>query len=93
MKCSSPLGMESGRIPDLSIVASSRLDQYRGPERSRLNMTKNGNEDASKLTAMFVDNFVVSRNKKIPPEFEALLIRRMSAILGTFGNRSQPRLY
>ncbi|KAL9959225.1 hypothetical protein ACROYT_G036322 [Oculina patagonica] len=40
--CSSPLGMESGQIPDLAIVASSRLDQYKGPERSRLNLTNDG---------------------------------------------------
>ena len=44
MKCFSPLGMESGRIPDLAIVASSRDSQYRGPERGRLNLKQNGNE-------------------------------------------------
>lgn len=44
MKCFSPLGMESGRIPDQAIVASSRDNQYRGPERGRLNLKQNGYE-------------------------------------------------
>ena len=41
--CSSALGMESGHIQDVSIMASSRFDQNRGPERSRFNLTQNGN--------------------------------------------------
>ena len=41
--CASPLGMENGRIPNSSIVASSRLDEYHGPERGRLNKKPEGN--------------------------------------------------
>ncbi|XP_020615957.1 lactadherin-like [Orbicella faveolata] len=41
--CASPLGMENGKIPDSSIVASSRFDQFRGPERGRLNEKTEGN--------------------------------------------------
>ena len=41
--CFSPLGMESGHIPDISIIASSRYTEYRGPERGRLNLQRNGN--------------------------------------------------
>ncbi|XP_068671097.1 uncharacterized protein [Montipora foliosa] len=41
--CTSPLGMEKGTIPDSAIVASSRYNQYAGPERARLNLPKQGN--------------------------------------------------
>ena len=40
--CTSPLGMEKGTIPDSAIVASSRYNQYAGPERARLNLPKQG---------------------------------------------------
>ena len=40
--CASPLGMENGKIPDSAIVASSRYNQYWGPERGRLNEQKDG---------------------------------------------------
>ena len=46
MTCFSPLGMESGHIPDQSIVASSRGSQYRGPERGRLNLQLTGNRES-----------------------------------------------
>ena len=39
--------MENGRIPDLSIVASSRYTQYNGPERGRLNLQQNGNSGST----------------------------------------------
>ena len=42
--CASPLGMENGKIPDSAIAASSRHNQYWGPERGRLNAKKEGNE-------------------------------------------------
>ena len=41
--CASALGMENGKIPDTAIVASSRYNQYWGPERGRLNEKKDGN--------------------------------------------------
>ena len=44
IECASPLGMENRTIPDSSIVASSRLDEYRGPERGRLNEKPEGNK-------------------------------------------------
>ena len=44
INCASPLGMENGKIPDSAIVASSRRDQYWGPERGRLNEKPEGNE-------------------------------------------------
>ena len=40
--CSSPLGMENGKIADSAIVASSRYNQYWGPERARLHEQKDG---------------------------------------------------
>ncbi|CAH3038827.1 unnamed protein product [Porites evermanni] len=40
--CASALGMENGKIPDTAIVASSRYNQYWGPERGRLNEKKDG---------------------------------------------------
>lgn len=43
--CASPLGMESGKIADSALVASSRYNQYWGPEQGRLyqqNEGKNG---------------------------------------------------
>lgn len=40
--CASALGMESGKIPDSAFVASSRYNQYWGPERGRLNEKKKG---------------------------------------------------
>ena len=36
--------MENGHIPDLSIVASSRYNQFSGPERGRFNLQQNGND-------------------------------------------------
>ena len=47
--CASPLGMENGKIPDSAIVASSRHNQYWGPERGRLNEKKEGNSSASRV--------------------------------------------
>lgn len=41
--CASTLGMENGKIPDSAIVASSRYNQYWGPERGRLNEDTEGN--------------------------------------------------
>ena len=41
--CASALGTENGKIPDTAIVASSRYNQYWGPERGRLNEKKDGN--------------------------------------------------
>ena len=35
--------MENGKIPDTAIVASSRYNQYWGPERGRLKEKKDGN--------------------------------------------------
>ena len=35
--CALPLGMEKEKIPDSAIVASSRYNDYYGPERGRLN--------------------------------------------------------
>ena len=35
--CAFPLGMEKEKIPDSAIVASSRYNDYNGPERGRLN--------------------------------------------------------
>ncbi|XP_022778337.1 uncharacterized protein LOC111319871 [Stylophora pistillata] len=40
--CASPLGMESGDIEDSAIVASSRYNQWWGPERGRLNEANDG---------------------------------------------------
>ena len=40
--CASALGMENGHIPDTAITASSRYNQWWGPERARLNMQKEG---------------------------------------------------
>ena len=40
--------MESGQIPDLSIVASSRYTAFNGPERGRLNLPQNGNAEVDK---------------------------------------------
>ncbi|KAL9955598.1 hypothetical protein ACROYT_G036941 [Oculina patagonica] len=40
--CASTLGMENGKIPDSAIVASSRYNQYWGPERGRLNEDTEG---------------------------------------------------
>ncbi|XP_078346313.1 uncharacterized protein LOC144631689 isoform X2 [Oculina patagonica] len=37
INCFSPLGLENGKIPDSAIVASSRHNQWWGPERGRLN--------------------------------------------------------
>jgi len=51
MKCFSPLGMESGRIPDRSIVASSRFTEFSGPERGRLNLKQNGKEQSVDVTS------------------------------------------
>ena len=42
IECASPLGMENGQIPDSAIVASSRYNQYWGPERGRLNEKPEG---------------------------------------------------
>ena len=47
--CASPLGMENGKIPDSAIVASSRHNQYWGPERGRLNEKTEGNSSASRM--------------------------------------------
>ncbi|XP_068680517.1 uncharacterized protein, partial [Montipora foliosa] len=43
IECATPLGMENENIPNSAIVASSRYNQYRGPERARLNMQQEGN--------------------------------------------------
>ena len=40
--CAGALGMENGKIPDSSIMASSRYNQWWGPERGRLNEQKEG---------------------------------------------------
>lgn len=42
IECFSALGMENGAIPDSAIVASSRYNQWWGPERGRLNEKKEG---------------------------------------------------
>ena len=42
IECASALGMENGKIPDSAIVASSRYNQYWGPERGRLNEKTDG---------------------------------------------------
>lgn len=41
--CASALGMENDKIPDSAIVASSRYNQWWGPERGRLNEKPEGN--------------------------------------------------
>ena len=41
--CASALGIENGKIPDSAMVASSRHNQYWGPERGRLNEQTEGN--------------------------------------------------
>ncbi|XP_029202215.2 uncharacterized protein LOC114966489 [Acropora millepora] len=41
--CASPLGLENDKIPDTALVASSRYNQYRGPEQARLNLKREGN--------------------------------------------------
>ena len=41
--CASALGIENGKIPDSAMVASSRHNQYWGPERGRLNEQNEGN--------------------------------------------------
>ena len=53
MTCLSPLGMESGHIPDQSIVASSRGSQYRGPEKGRLNLQLTGNRESIIILPFF----------------------------------------
>ena len=40
--CASPLGMENHKIPNSALVASSRYNQFWGPERGRLNEKKDG---------------------------------------------------
>ena len=40
--CASPLGLENNKIPDTAMVASSRYNQYRGPEQARLNLKQEG---------------------------------------------------
>ena len=42
IECASPLGIENGQIPDSAMVASSRHNQYWGPERGRLNKKTEG---------------------------------------------------
>ncbi|KAL9955596.1 hypothetical protein ACROYT_G036938 [Oculina patagonica] len=42
IECASPLGMENGKIPDSAIVASSRHNQWWGPERGRFNEKQEG---------------------------------------------------
>lgn len=42
IECASPLGMESGDIEDSAIVASSRYNQWWGPERGRFNEAVDG---------------------------------------------------
>ena len=42
IKCRDPLGIESGKIPNTAIVASSMYNQYWGPERGRLRRVKEG---------------------------------------------------
>ena len=43
IKCKDPLGIESGKIPNSAIVASTMYNQYWGPERGRLRTIKDGN--------------------------------------------------
>ena len=40
--CASPLGMDNDKIPNSALVASSRYNQYYGPERGRLNEKTDG---------------------------------------------------
>ena len=47
--CNTPLGMESGQIPDSALAASSRFNQFRGPERGRLFMQNKGNAFSSRF--------------------------------------------
>ncbi|KAJ7390437.1 hypothetical protein OS493_025137 [Desmophyllum pertusum] len=42
IKCRDPLGIESGKIPSASIIASSQYNQYYGPERGRLRTEPEG---------------------------------------------------
>ena len=42
IKCRDPRGIESGKIPSSSIVASSQYNQYYGPDRGRLRTVKEG---------------------------------------------------
>ena len=42
IECASPLGMENDKIPNSAITASSRYNQYWGPERGRLNQKPEG---------------------------------------------------
>ena len=42
IKCKDPLGIESGKIPSTSIVASSQYNQYWGPHRGRLRTVNDG---------------------------------------------------
>ena len=54
IECASPLGMENGQIKDSAIVASSRYNQYWGPERGRLNEKPEGK--------MFNNNLLLKNN-------------------------------
>ena len=40
--CADTLGMDSGDIPDSALKSTSNYNQYSGPERSRLDETKEG---------------------------------------------------
>ena len=40
--CADALGMESGDIPDSALKSTSDYNQYSGPERSRLDKTREG---------------------------------------------------
>ena len=51
--CTAVLGMENGKIPDSAIVASSRYNQYWGPERGRLNEKKEGIRGFSVLDTLY----------------------------------------
>lgn len=42
VECAAPLGMKSKTISDQAITASSIFDQYHGPERTRLDIVKEG---------------------------------------------------
>ena len=51
--CAAALGMENGKIPNSAIVASSRYNQYWGPERGRLNEKKEGKLGFSVLDTFY----------------------------------------
>ena len=56
--CASPLGMENGKIPDSAIVASTRYNQWWGPERGRLNEKKEGNVFCLRMCTIKKEGFL-----------------------------------